>query len=83
MRAAVVRDELMVMDGGDGDSRGGSSVALAAKTRFSPCAHILPRTKTALLRKNDAFNPCECTLLFCRTSPFNGLYQLYTVQRAL
>lgn len=73
MRAAVVRDELtvMVMEGGDGDSRGGSSVALTAKTWFSPCAHILPLTKTALLRKIGAFNPCECTLLLCRTSPYN------------
>lgn len=76
MRAPVVRDELVVMDGG-GD--GGSSVALVAKTLFSPCAHILPLTKTALLRKIGALNPCECAeyaLLCCRT----GLYGLFTVQ---
>lgn len=59
MRARVVRDELVVMDGGGG---GGSSVALVAKALFLPCAHILPLTKTALLRKIDALNPCECGL---------------------
>lgn len=79
MRAPVVRDELVVMDGGGG---GGSSVALVAKTLLSPCAHILPLTKTALLRKIGALNPCECAecalLLCCRTGLY--LYGLFTVQ---
>ncbi|KFX88865.1 hypothetical protein O988_08858 [Pseudogymnoascus sp. VKM F-3808] len=50
----------LVMGGGGG----GSSVALAAKALFSPCAHIVALTKTALLRKIGALNPShrmECS----------------------
>lgn len=49
---------------------------LLAKALFSPCAHILLFTKTALLRKIGALNPCERTLSLCRTD----LYGLLTVQ---
>lgn len=70
-----MRDELVVMDGGGG---GGSSVALVAKSLFSPCAHILPLTKTALLRKIDALNPCECGL-FCAGQELYGLFTVTTI----